>query len=88
MRAAERPGAVDLCKVPEVIFPNWRELLNQADLPVGVRAGYGLAIGGYLEYCHGNGVSVTAESARGWVAGCLWGSRQNGGGGSLGKWDL
>jgi hypothetical protein len=31
------------------IFSNWRELLNQADLPEGVRAGYGLAIGGYLD---------------------------------------
>ncbi|HWW03278.1 MAG TPA: integron integrase [Candidatus Acidoferrum sp.] len=68
MRAADPRRAVDLWKVPEVIFPNWRELLNQADLPERVRAGYGLAIGAYLEYCYRNGVSVTTESARGYMA--------------------
>ena len=68
MWAADSPGALPLSRVPTVIFPNWRELLNRADLPDRVRAGYGLAIGGYLDYCQRNGVSVTAESARGYMA--------------------
>jgi hypothetical protein len=63
MRAANPPGAVDLSKVPAVIFPNWRELLNRENLAERVRAGYGLAIGGYMDYCQRNGLSVSVESA-------------------------
>ena len=54
--------------VPAVIFANWREVLNQATLTEAVRGGYALAIAGYLDYCRRNGLSVTIESARGYVA--------------------
>ena len=36
--------------------------------PQGARGGYALAIRGYLDYCRGNVLSVTAESARGYMA--------------------
>ena len=45
-------------RVPSVIFANWREVLNQARLPERTGAGYALAIGGYLDYCRRNGLSV------------------------------
>jgi hypothetical protein len=51
-----------------VIFTNWREVLNAAALSQPVRAGYAVAITGYLEYCRGNGLSVTSESARAFMA--------------------
>jgi integron integrase len=54
--------------VPTVIFPNWREVLNQARLAETTRAGYALAIAGYLDYCRRNGLSITSESARGFMA--------------------
>ncbi len=53
--------------VPSVIFANWREVLNQARLSDSARAGYGLAISGYLDYCRRNGLSVTPETARGYM---------------------
>jgi integron integrase len=55
-------------KLPAVIFTNWREALNRSPLSEIVRGGYSLAIGGYLDYCRHNGVSVTLESARGYMA--------------------
>ena len=55
-------------EVPSVIFANWREVLNQARLSEPTRAGYALAIGGYLDYCRRNGLSVNKESARGFMA--------------------
>jgi integron integrase len=63
-----RSGAATGFTVPAVIFANWREVLNQAPLAAGARGGYSLAIGGYLDYCQHNGLSVTVESARGFVA--------------------
>jgi hypothetical protein len=51
-------------KVPEVIFPNWRELLNQSGLPGNTAGGYAIAISGYLDYCRKNAVSVSQPSAR------------------------
>ncbi len=54
--------------VPAVIFTHWQEALNQSALSPPVRGGYALAIGGYLDYCRRNGLSVTLESARGFVA--------------------
>ena len=75
-----RSGTVPSPTVPAVIFPNWREVLNQAPLTELVRGGYALAIGGYLDYCRHNGLSVTLESARAYMADALWilkaGSRQ------------
>ena len=62
-----RPGG-GFPSVPGVIFTNWRESLNAAALPGAVRAGYTLAIAGYLDYCRRNGISVTLESARGYMA--------------------
>lgn len=57
----------DEANLPSVIFANWREVLNQAPLPEGTRAGYGLAIGGYLDYCRRNGLRVNKESARAYM---------------------
>ena len=54
--------------VPAVIFSNWREILNQSSLSKGMRGGYALAIGGYLDYCRRNALSVTTETARGYMA--------------------
>ena len=62
-----RSGAVPCRPIPAVIFPNWREVLNQAPLSEAVRGGYSLAIGGYLDYCRHNGLSVAVESARGYL---------------------
>jgi hypothetical protein len=63
-----RSRAVPSRAIPAVIFPNWREVLNQAPLSEAVRGGYSLAIGGYLDYCRHNGLSVALESARGYMA--------------------
>jgi len=49
---------------PEVIFTNWREVLNLAPLPHTLREGYIRAIEVYLDYCRRTGLSVTKESAR------------------------
>lgn len=54
--------------VPAVIFANWREVLNRGQLSDRTRAGYALAIGGYLDYCLRNGLSVSKESARAFMA--------------------
>ncbi len=51
-------------RVRAMTFANWREVLNQAQLAERTRAGYGLAIGGYLDYCLRNGLSVNKESLR------------------------
>jgi integron integrase len=52
--------------VPDVIFAHWRELLSK--LPSPTRSGYSLAISGYLDYCRHNGLSVTIQSARAFMA--------------------
>jgi hypothetical protein len=49
-----------------MVFSHWRELLNGLAVSGAVRAGYALAISGYLEFCRHNGVSVSLESARGY----------------------
>ena len=54
--------------LPAVIFTHWREALNQARLSPAARGGYTLAIASYLDYCRRNGLSVTLESARGFVS--------------------
>ena len=54
--------------VPVIIFPNWREMLNQASLSGPARGGYALAISNYLEHCRLNGVSVTSQSARAYMS--------------------
>ena len=54
--------------VPTVIFTNWREVLNQTGLGEATRAGYSLAIAGYLDYCRRNAISITTQSARGFMA--------------------
>jgi hypothetical protein len=53
-----------LPEAPEVIFTNWREILNSAPAPHALRQGYIRAIEGYLDYCRQNGISVAKESAR------------------------
>src|ERR1035441_5636173 len=68
MGPSERRADGGFPSVPGVIFTNWRERLNAAALPGAVRAGYTLAIAGYLDYCRRNGISVTLESARGYMA--------------------
>ena len=66
--AASRPLAP---RLPEIIFANWREMRNQLKLARAVRHTYADAIERYLDYCRLNGVSVTVESARGFVADAL-----------------
>ena len=58
-------------RAPEIIFANWREMLNQLKLARDVRHTYAQAIEGYLSYCVGNGLSVGVESARGFVSDAL-----------------
>jgi len=53
---------------PALIFANWREMLNREALTSRARGTYVEAIACYLDYCHRNGVSVTFESARGFMA--------------------
>jgi hypothetical protein len=55
-------------RAPEVIFANWREMLNQLKLARDVRHSYAQGIEGYLDYCLSNGLSVGVESARGFVS--------------------
>ncbi|HEV2209839.1 MAG TPA: integron integrase [Verrucomicrobiae bacterium] len=62
------PAQAASSAVPAVIFPNWREVLNQARLSDPTRAGYTLAIGGYLDYCRRNAFSVNSQSARAYMA--------------------
>lgn len=68
MEAHKSAGGQPFPTVPVVIFAHWREVLNGARLADGVRAGYALAIGNYLEYCRRNGLSVAFESARAYLA--------------------
>ncbi len=51
-----------------VIFTHWREVLNGSVLAERVKSGYALAVTGYLDYCRRNGLSVTFESARAYLA--------------------
>ena len=53
--------------VPEVIFANWREALHRSGLTPGMQSVYTVAVGGYLEYCSRNTVSVTTASARAYM---------------------
>lgn len=53
---------------PELIFTNWREILNLSPSPYTLRQGYTRAIEAYLDYCRRNGLSVTKESARNFMA--------------------
>ena len=69
MEKPQRPlGTVAGRAMPTVIFTHWREALNEARLSAAARGGYALAIGSYLDYCRRNGLSVTLESARGFVS--------------------
>src|SRR5215831_18851345 len=68
MGLTDQGGQPASAAVPSVIFANWREVLNQARLADRTRAGYALAIGGYLDYCLRNGLSVNKESARAYMA--------------------
>ena len=65
------PASAHPSRGPEVIFANWREMLNQLKLARDVRHTYAQAIEGYLNYCVGNGLSVGLESARGFVSDAL-----------------
>lgn len=67
MGLTEQGGQPAPVKVPSVIFANWREVLNQARLADRTRAGYALAIGGYLDYCRRNNLRVNKESARAYM---------------------
>ena len=62
------PSAYGSGRIPAVIFAHWREALNQAALSPPARGGYALGLTAYLEYCRRNGLSVTLESARGFMA--------------------
>jgi len=47
---------------PELIFVNWREMLNQVPLTEPARRGYVRVIEGYLDYCRFNRMSVGLET--------------------------
>jgi hypothetical protein len=64
-----RPAA--LPPPPEIIFTNWREILNFAPVPHALRQAYIHAIEAYLDYCRLNGISVTKQSARNFMADAL-----------------
>src|ERR1017187_4654260 len=67
MGPSERRADGGFPSVPGVIFTNWRESLNAVALPGAVRAGYTLAIAGYLDYCRRIGIPEPTrlrESAR------------------------
>ena len=68
MELGKSAGGLPFPTVPAVIFANWRELLHQSNLSASARAGYSLAMSGYLDYCRLNGLSVTPESARAYMA--------------------
>ena len=61
----EKAGSI--LRVPEFIFVNWREVLNQVPLSVMARRTYVQAIETYLDYCRNNTVTVGKESARGFM---------------------
>lgn len=56
---------------PELIFDNWREIINCAPLAPPVRCAYPEAIQSYLDYCRLNGLSVSIQSAKDFVADAL-----------------
>ncbi len=62
--AGHRSVGAQFPNVPALIFANWREVLNGSGLGDHVRAGYAIAISGYLDYCNHNHLSVTPQSAR------------------------
>ncbi len=64
MKDKDTGGSRSMPPGPEVIFTNWREVLNLAPLPHTLREGYIRAIEVYLDYCRRTGLSVTKESAR------------------------
>lgn len=59
--------AVPFPAVPEIIFTNWREALHRSGLSPGINSVYELAIGGYIEYCSHNGLSVSTATARAYM---------------------
>jgi integron integrase len=66
--ATQIPGSgLPFPTTPEVIFTNWREALHASGLTPGMQAVYTLAVGGYLEYCGRNAISVTMPSARAYM---------------------
>jgi len=64
-------SAASHSRAPEVIFANWREMLNQLQLDRRASQAYAQAIERYLDYCLGNGAHVGVESARGFVSDAL-----------------
>jgi hypothetical protein len=67
MQDLESKARLPVERVPEIIFVHWAEALSRAGLAYPKRSGYEAAITAYLEYCRHNGVSVTVESARGFI---------------------
>ena len=61
-------GGAPFPRVPDLIFTNWREALHNSGLSSGVQTVYGMAVGGYVEYCSRNAISVTSASARAYIA--------------------
>ncbi len=51
-------------RTPQIIFANWREALHRTGLSPAMKNLYALALGGYLDYCTRNAISVTTASAR------------------------
>ena len=67
METQSTGSGVPFPTTPEVIFANWREALHRSGLTSGMQSVYALALGGYLEYCSRNAVSVTTASARAYM---------------------
>jgi len=71
MNPEQSSSSKALPATPEIIFTNWREILNFAPIPFEVRRDYTRAIEAYLDYCRHNGVSVFKESARDFMSDAL-----------------
>ena len=68
MTSQPPPGSLPFPLAPSVIFANWLEVLHGLGLSKSMQSGFEYAIRGYLDYCHLNGLSVSLESARAYMA--------------------
>ena len=60
--AQNEPGRNRTGQGPEVMFYNWREVLNRQPLSGSLKTGYSAAIEGYLRFCRLNYLSVTVAA--------------------------
>src|SRR5438132_8573677 len=64
-RSHETPVPTGKFRAPDIVFVNWREMLNgNEQLSRADKRAFEAAIAKYLDYCVLNGESVTVETAR------------------------